>query len=56
MSNSALEDLITVVEWLSATKTPTVRVAEALERLKKRVSTESPNKKLPADKDGGFNF
>jgi hypothetical protein len=34
--NSALDDIIVVLEWLAATKTPTNKVAEALDRLKKR--------------------
>lgn len=37
MSNDTLEDLVTVLEWLSATKTPPTRVADALERLKNQV-------------------
>lgn len=40
--NSALEDLIIVLEWLSATKTPTNQVAEALKRLHDRANSKIP--------------
>ena len=40
---SALDDLITVIEWLAATKTATGEPAKALERLKNR------NHNIPAD-------
>lgn len=36
-SSKALEDLVTVLEWLSASKTPPTRVADALERLKNQI-------------------
>lgn len=52
MSNSskALEDLVTVLEWLSASKTPPTRVADALERLKEHTAPET---QAIADDHGG---
>lgn len=39
---SALEDIIVVIEWLAAQKTPTGQVAEALDRLRKRAHYNIP--------------
>lgn len=36
---SALDDIVVVIEWLAAQKTPTGQVAEALDRLKRRAHT-----------------
>jgi hypothetical protein len=43
---SALDDLITVIEFLMSSKTPTNRVAESLDRLKQRRGNPAP---LPVD-------
>lgn len=39
---SALEDIIVVIDWLAATKTPSGQVAEALDRLRKRAHDKIP--------------
>lgn len=41
MNNSALDDLIIVINWLASSKTPTGQVAEALERLKVRAAARN---------------
>lgn len=43
---SALDDIVTVIEWLAAQKTPTGQVAEALDRLKRRAHTIPVNVKI----------
>lgn len=40
--NSALDDIIIVIDWLAAQKTPTGEVAEALDRLRKRAKDRIP--------------
>lgn len=39
---SALDDIIVVIDWLAASKTPTGQVAEALDRLRKRAHDKIP--------------
>ena len=52
LMNSALDDLIIVIEWLSATKTPTAEVDAALKRLKKRSTGQIPvDVLLPPEKE-----
>lgn len=40
--NSGLDDLVTVIEWLSESKTAPPRVAEAMARLKQRTLDRIP--------------
>lgn len=40
--NSALDDIIIVIDWLAAQKTPTGEVAEALDRLHNRAVNRIP--------------
>lgn len=40
--NSGLNDLVTVIEWLSESKTAPTRVAEAMERLRQRAKDRLP--------------
>lgn len=43
---SALDDIVVVIEWLAAQKTPTGQVAEALDRLRKRAHYNIPVEKI----------
>ena len=46
--NSALDDLIIVIDWLASTKTPHGNVADALDRLRNRAKHNIPvDVKLP---------
>lgn len=50
--NSALDDLIIVIEWLASSKTATGQVAEALERLKIRAHNRIPVDVMLPKEDG----
>lgn len=40
--NSSLNDLLIVLEWLAVSKTPTIQVEAALERLRKQAKEQVP--------------
>lgn len=39
---SGVDDLVTIIDWLSATKTPPHNVAAAMERLRRRAQRNVP--------------